>query len=112
MGSLEREYKGNQLNFGKTFAIDSGKGSNYTGHFVINDSGKPMPGWFTDGTSKSYQKYLKFYIEHSKFKTLEKLVFECSQSMQKKFKLKNIRVSINKISVAKRYGCESLSVSQ
>ena len=62
MDSLEREYKGNKLNFGKTFAIDSGKGSNYTGHFVINDSGKPMPVWFTDGTSKSYQKYLKFYI--------------------------------------------------
>ena len=34
-------------------------------------------------------KYLKFYIEHSTFKTLEKLVFECSQSMRKKFKLKN-----------------------
>ena len=57
-------------------------------------------------------KYLKFYIEHSKFKTLEKLVFECSQSVQKKFKLKNVHVCIKKISVAKRYGCESLSVSQ
>ena len=57
-------------------------------------------------------KYLKYYIEHSKFKTLEKLVFECSQSMRKKFKLKNVHVSINKVFVAKRYGCESLSVSQ
>ena len=57
-------------------------------------------------------KYLKYYIEHSKFKTLEKLVFECSQSMQKKFKLKQVHVSIDKVSVAKRYGCESLSVSQ
>lgn len=57
-------------------------------------------------------KYLKFYIEHSTFKTLEKLVFECSQSMRKKFKLNNVHVSINKVSVAKRYGCESLSVSQ
>ena len=57
-------------------------------------------------------KYLKFYIEHSTFKTLEKLVFECSQSMRKKFKLKNVHVSINNVSVAKRYGCESLSVSQ
>ena len=57
-------------------------------------------------------KYLKYYIEHSKFKTLEKLIFECSQSLQKKFKLKNIHVSINKVSVAKRYGCESLNVSQ
>ena len=57
-------------------------------------------------------KYLKFYIERSKFKTLEKLVFECSQSMKKKFKLKNVHVCINKISVAKRYGCESLSVFQ
>ena len=57
-------------------------------------------------------KYLKFYIEHSTFKTLEKLVFECSQSMRKKFKLKNVHVSVNKVSVAKRYVCESISVSQ
>ena len=57
-------------------------------------------------------KYLKFYIEHSTFKTLEKLIFECSQSMRKKFKLNKVHVSINKVSVAKRYGCESLSVSQ
>ena len=57
-------------------------------------------------------KYLKFYIEHSTFKTLEKLVFECSQSMRKKFKLKNVHVSINKVSVAKHYGCESISVFQ
>jgi len=57
-------------------------------------------------------KYLKYYIEHSQFKTLEKLIFGCSQSMKKKFKLKNVHLSINKVSVAKRYGCESLSVSQ
>ena len=57
-------------------------------------------------------KFIKFYIEHSQFKTLEKLIFECSKSMQKKFKLKNMHICINKVSVAKRYGCESLSVSQ
>ena len=38
--------------------------------------------------------------------------FGISFSFQKKFKLKNVHVSINKVSVAKRYGCESLSVSQ
>jgi len=57
-------------------------------------------------------KYLKYYIEHSKFKTLEKLVFECSQAIQNEFKLKDVHLRINKTSVAKRYGCESLSVSQ
>ena len=57
-------------------------------------------------------KHIKFYIEHSQFKTLEKLVFESSKSVQKRFKLKNVCVSINKVSVAKRYSCESLSVSK
>ena len=57
-------------------------------------------------------KYIKSYIEDSQFKTLEKLVFESSKSMKKKFKLKVVHVSINKVSIAKRYNCESLSVSQ
>ena len=58
MDSLEREYKGNKLNFRKTFAIDSGKGSNYTGHILITDSGKPIRVNFNNGTSKSHQKVL------------------------------------------------------
>ena len=57
-------------------------------------------------------KFLKLFIETSCFKSLEKLVVECSHVMKKKFKLKNIFVSINKVNVAKRYGCESLSVSK
>ena len=59
MDSLEREYKENKLNFQKTFAIDSGKGSNYTGHIAIYDRGKcfsfpsefcPFPGRRRGGT--------------------------------------------------------------
>ena len=65
MDSLEREYKENKLNFGKTFAIDSGKGSNYTGHIAIIDSGKPIQFNFNDGTSKYHQKHLQFFIADS-----------------------------------------------
>ena len=57
-------------------------------------------------------KFLKLFIETSRYKSLEKLVVECSQAMKKKFKLKKVFVGINKMAVAKRYGCESLSVSQ
>jgi len=57
-------------------------------------------------------KSLKFFIETSRYKSLEKLVVECSKEMKKKFKLNKIYVSINKVSVAKRYGCESLRVSK
>jgi FolB domain-containing protein len=57
-------------------------------------------------------KSLKSFIETSRYKSLEKLVVECSKEMQKKFKLQKINVSINKVAVAKRYGCESLRVSQ
>ena len=57
-------------------------------------------------------KSLKIFIENSRYKSLERLVVECSNKMRKKFKLKKIYVSINKVAVAKRYGCESLRVSQ
>ena len=57
-------------------------------------------------------KALKVFVENSRYKSLERLVVECSKEMKKKFKLKEVHVSINKVSVAKRYGCESLSVSQ
>jgi len=57
-------------------------------------------------------KSLKTFIENSRYKSLERLVVECSKEMKKNFKLKDLHVSINKVAVAKRYGCESLSVSQ
>ena len=57
-------------------------------------------------------KSLKFFIETSRYKSLEKLVVECSKEMKKKFKLNKVYVSINKVAVAERYGCESLRVSQ
>jgi len=57
-------------------------------------------------------KSLKAFIENSRYKSLERLVVECSKEMKKKFKLKEVYVSINKVAVAKRYGCESLRVSQ
>ena len=60
----------------------------------------------------SITKSLKIFIENSRYKSLERLVVECSKEMKKKFKLKEVYVSINKVAVAKRYGCESLSVSQ
>ena len=62
MGSLEREYKGNKLNFGKTFVIDSGKGSNYTGYIAIKDSGKPMPARLTEGISNLIKNIFNFLL--------------------------------------------------
>ena len=60
----------------------------------------------------SITKSLKMFIENSRYKSLERLVVECSKKMKKKFKLKEVYMSINKVAVAKRYGCESLRVSQ
>jgi FolB domain-containing protein len=57
-------------------------------------------------------KSLKIFIENSRFKSLERLIVECSNEMKKNFQLKDVYVSINKVAVAKRYGCESLRVSQ
>ena len=57
-------------------------------------------------------KSLKLFIETSRYKSLEKLIVECSKFMKKNYKLKKVFMSIKKVAVAKRYGCESLSVSQ
>ena len=57
-------------------------------------------------------KSLKVFIENSRYKSLERLVVECSKEMKNNFHLKEVHVSINKVAVAKRYGCESLRVSQ
>ena len=56
-------------------------------------------------------KFLKNYIEHTRFKTLEKLVSETVKIISKKFNLKNVKLTINKTTVEKNYGCDSLSVS-
>ena len=56
-------------------------------------------------------KFLKDYIEHTHFKTLEKLVNETVKIISKKLNLKNVKLTINKTTVAKNYGCDSLSVS-
>ena len=64
---------------------------------------------------KSYSaiiKFLKIFIQNSEYKSLEKLVEESSLIVQKKFKIKKVFVSINKIDVAKKYKCESISVSK
>ena len=57
-------------------------------------------------------KSLKNFIKKSRYKTLEKLVSECSKQLKKEFKLKNVFLSIDKPLVAKKYRCQSLSVSQ
>jgi len=56
-------------------------------------------------------KFLKNYIEHTRFKTLEKLVSETIKAISKKFNLKNVKLTIDKTTIAKKYGCDSLSVS-
>ena len=57
-------------------------------------------------------KFLKLFIENSNYKSLEKLTHECSCVLEKKFKIKKVFISINKVNVAKRYNCESISVSK
>ena len=42
----------------------------------------------------------------------EKLILESTKSLKKEFKLTNISLKINKTMVARKYGCDSLSVSQ
>ena len=58
------------------------------------------------------KKFLKTYIESSKCRTLEKLIIECSQMLRKRFKIQNVSIEIEKSDVAKKYGCQSISVSQ
>ena len=64
---------------------------------------------------KSYSKiinFLKKYIESSRYKTLEKLIIETSQILKNQFKIKNISLKIEKPKIAKKYGCNSVSVTQ
>ena len=55
-------------------------------------------------------RFLKTYIETSRCKTLEKLIIECSQKLRKQFKIQNVFIEIEKPEVAKKYGCQSISV--
>ena len=58
------------------------------------------------------QKYLKKYIESSHCRTLEKLIIESSQMLRKRFKIQNVSIEIEKSKVAKKYECQSISVSK
>ena len=59
----------------------------------------------------SITKTLKKFINESRYKTLEKLIISSSLMLEKKFKIKKVQVKINKNAVAKRYGAETVSVS-
>ena len=56
-------------------------------------------------------KFLKNHIEQTRFKTLEKLISETVKTIAEKFNLKNVKLTLNKTTVTKNYGCDSLSVS-
>ncbi len=57
-------------------------------------------------------KFLKQFIKNANFKSLEKLTFECASKVEKKYGIKKVFVSVNKVDVAKRYQCESINVSK
>ena len=59
----------------------------------------------------SITKYLKEKIKNSNSHTLEHLIIKTSKDLEKKFKIKDIKIKINKIAVAKKYGADSVSVS-
>ena len=52
----EDEYNGNKLNFQKTFAIDSGKGSNFTACLAIYDFGQPKQIKFDNGKMSEFHQ--------------------------------------------------------
>ena len=55
-------------------------------------------------------RFFKTHIESSQCKTLERLIIECSQKLRKQFKIQNVFIEIEKPEVAKKYGCQSISV--
>ena len=57
-------------------------------------------------------KHLKTYISSSRCKTLEKLIIGCSQNLRKQFNIQKISIEIEKPEVAKKYRCQSISVSK
>ena len=56
--------------------------------------------------------FLKKFIINSRYKTLEKLILECVKKLKTQHNLKKIFLTINKKTIAKKYGCDSLSVSK
>ena len=60
----------------------------------------------------SIVRFLKEFVQKSQYKSIERLTFECANILEKKYKLKKVFISVNKVEVAKRYGCESISVSK
>ena len=60
--SLEREYKGNELSFFKTFKIDSGNGSHYFARMWIRDYGQPKQVKLSGYMSKNHQKRLQIDV--------------------------------------------------
>ena len=59
----------------------------------------------------SITKYLKEKITNSNSHPLENLIIKLSKDLEKKFKIKDIKIKINKTAVAKKYGADSVSVS-
>ena len=59
----------------------------------------------------SITKYLKEKIKNSNSHTLEHLIIKISKDLEKKFKIKDIKIKINKTAVANKYGADSVSVS-
>ena len=57
-------------------------------------------------------KFIRLFIQSSKYKSLERLTSECASIIENKYGIKKVFVSINKIDVAKRYQCESINVSK
>ena len=57
-------------------------------------------------------KYLRDYIQKSQYKTLEKLIIESKKELKKNFQLSYIILEIAKPEVAKKYDCDSISVSE
>ena len=55
-------------------------------------------------------KSLKQYINQSKHLPRE-INYSSSHMLEKRFKLKKVKLKVNKTAVAKRYGAESVSVS-
>ena len=57
-------------------------------------------------------KFIRLFIQSSKYKSLERLTSECASIIENKYGIKKVFVSINKVDVAKRYQCESINVSK
>ena len=59
---LEREYKGNELNFLRTFKIFSGNGSHYFARIIITDYGQKKQVKFSTGDMLNHQKRLQIDV--------------------------------------------------